>query len=131
MLGSEVDQPLVRKRWGEACALPPYDATPVWLHGDLHPGNVVVRDGALAAVIDFGDLTRGDPATDVAIAWMLFEPATRARFRTAGGGVDDVTWRRAAGNALAHALACLARSADAPLVARMGRRTLDAVLADV
>lgn len=130
MLGPAVDQSLVRTRWDAACALPPHDATPVWLHGDLHPANLVVRDGAIAAVVDFGDLTGGDPATDLAIAWMLFAPPARARFRGALGGIDAPTWQRAAGNELAHALACLARSADAPLMARMGRRTLDAVLAD-
>jgi aminoglycoside phosphotransferase (APT) family kinase protein len=45
----------------------------VWLHGDLHPRNVVVRDGALAGIIDWGDVTAGDVATDLACAWMLFE----------------------------------------------------------
>jgi len=131
MLGSVVDQDVVRRRWNDACALPPYDAAPVWLHGDLHPGNVVVREGRLVAIVDFGDLTGGDPATDLAIAWMLFTPPVRRRFRDALGGIDHATWQRAAGNALAHALACLARSADAPLMAGMGRRTLDAVLADL
>jgi aminoglycoside phosphotransferase (APT) family kinase protein len=129
-LGTGVDQATVRRRWDAACALPPYAGPPLWVHGDLHPGNLVVRDGGLAAVVDFGDLTAGDPAVDHAVAWMLFAPAERARFRAALGGVDDVAWGRAAGNALAHGLACLAGAADAPSVAAMGRRTLDALLAD-
>jgi aminoglycoside phosphotransferase (APT) family kinase protein len=120
----------VRRRWDAARDAPAYDGPPLWLHGDLHLGNLIVRDGAVAAVIDFGDLTGGDPATDLAIAWMLFDPALRRRFRDALGGVDAVTWRRAAGNALAHGLACLAGSADEPAMARLGRRTIDAVLAD-
>ena len=130
LVGTTVDQREVRRRWDEAAALPPYEGPPLWLHGDLHPANLVVRDGSLAAVIDFGDLTGGDPATDLAVAWMLFAPPARARFRAAVGGVDDRTWRRAAGNALAHALACLARSGDAPLLAAVGRRTLAEVLTD-
>ena len=47
----------------------------VWLHGDLHPRNVLVQDGALAGIIDWGDVTAGDVATDLACAWMLFESA--------------------------------------------------------
>lgn len=129
-LEAAVDRRAVLRVWEDACALPPYDRQPVWVHGDLHPGNLVVRDGALAAVIDFGDLTAGDPAADLAVAWMLFAPETRARFRAALGAVDDTTWRRAAGNALAHGLGSLAGSADAPFLAAVGRRTIDAVLAD-
>lgn len=130
-LGSEIDRAAVERCWTAACALPAYDGPPRWVHGDLHPGNLVVRDGALAAVVDFGDVTAGDPATDVAVAWMLFDAPTRARFRAALGGVDDVAWRRAAGNALAHGLASLARSADAPWLATVGRRTITAVLAEL
>lgn len=127
---SALDLRRVRRRWEEACDLPPHGGPPLWLHGDLHPANLVVRDGALAAVVDFGDLTGGDPATDISIAWMLLPPEARPIFRDALGGVDDTTWRRAAGNALAHALACLASSADNPTMAAVGRRTLDALLSD-
>jgi aminoglycoside phosphotransferase (APT) family kinase protein len=130
LLGSAVDQQAVCRAWDAACALPPYDGPPLWIHGDLHPGNLIVRDGAIAAVVDFGDLTGGDPATDLAVAWMLFSADTRARFRAALGH-GEATWRRAAGNALAHALACLSRSADTPWLAAVGRRTLAAVLGDV
>jgi aminoglycoside phosphotransferase (APT) family kinase protein len=49
-----------------------WDGPPIWLHGDLHPFNLVVNQGRLSAVIDFGDLCAGDPATDLAVAWMLF-----------------------------------------------------------
>lgn len=130
-LGTEIDRAAVERCWSAACALPAYDGPPLWIHGDLHPGNLVVRDGALAAVVDFGDVTAGDPATDVAVAWMLFDAPTRARFRAALRGVDDVTWQRAAGNALAHGLASLARSGDAPWLATVGRRTISAVLTEM
>lgn len=129
-LGSSVDARAVLRLWNAACALNPHDGPPLWLHGDLHPANIVVRDSEVAAVVDFGDLTGGDPATDISIAWMLLPPEARPAFRAALGGVDDVTWRRAAGNGLAHALACLASSADNAPMAAVGRRTLDALLAD-
>ena len=128
ILGGDVDQAAIVRRWEAACARPAYGGTPRWVHGDLHPGNLIVRDGAVAAVIDFGDLTAGDPATDLAIAWMMLPRAERDLFRREVGGVDDDTWARAAGNALAHGLACLARSADDPPMARLGRRVVDAVM---
>jgi aminoglycoside phosphotransferase (APT) family kinase protein len=108
----------------------PWSGPPLWLHGDLHTANLLVDDGALSAVIDFGDITGGDPATDLAVAWMLFEPDDRVTFRQACGTSDDDTWRRARGWALHFALAYLAHSADNPLMAAIGRHTLDAVLAD-
>lgn len=129
-LGDEIDRSAVERRWAAACAVPHYAGPPQWLHGDLHPGNVVVHGGALVAVVDFGDVTAGDPATDLAVAWMLFDAPTRARFRAAAGAADDATWRRAAGNALAHGLASLARSEDTPSLATIGRRTIAAILTE-
>jgi aminoglycoside phosphotransferase (APT) family kinase protein len=118
--------------WDGALASPVWSGPPVWLHGDLHPANVLVgADRRIAAVLDFGDLTAGDPATDLAAAWMFFPSGDdRAAFRSAAGGVDDATWARARGWALNHAVACLANSADEPVVNAMGRRTLSIVLAD-
>jgi len=67
--------------WVDALDAPVWSAPPVWLHGDLHPGNIVVADdGTLAAVVDFGDLCSGDPAVDLAVAWYLFDPLARERF---------------------------------------------------
>jgi aminoglycoside phosphotransferase (APT) family kinase protein len=99
------------------------------VHGDLHPANLLVAGGCLSAVLDFGDITAGDPATDLGVAWMLFPPATRARFRAAVAA-DDAMWARARGWALTVGLACLADSADSPLVEGIGRRTLAALLAE-
>lgn len=129
-LAGTVDVVRARSAWDAALALPPYEGPKVWLHGDLHPGNLVVRDGRLAAVVDFGDLTAGDPATDLLVAWPLLPAAAHATFREAVGGVDDATWARARGWALAHALACLASSADNPTVAGFSRRSLAAILED-
>ena len=112
--------------WDRAVAAPRWDGPRLWLHGDLHPANVLTSGGRLSAVIDFGDLTAGDPATDLAIAWMLFGTASRARFRRAVA-CDDATWTRALGWAISLALAFVAGSpAGSPMIA-IGLRTLDAV----
>jgi len=129
-LGGGIDQRAVRELWEDAVAISPWTGPPLWLHGDLHPANILVHEGRVSAVIDFGDVTSGDPATDLSVAWMLLPPSERPRFRAAAGEVDDDTWRRARGWALTLAIAYLASAADDPLMAQIGRRTLAAVLAD-
>lgn len=119
--------------WRDALDAPVWAGPPVWLHGDLHPGNLVVSDaGTLTAVVDFGDLTAGDPAVDLAVAWSLFGPQDRACFVeavTAARPRDAAVWRRARGWALSFAAALLTRSDDDPTYHALGRRTLSAVLA--
>ena len=66
--------------WEQALAAEPWAYAAAWVHGDAHPHNLLVHDGRLSAVIDFGDLTAGDPATDLAAAWMLFDVDDRAAF---------------------------------------------------
>jgi aminoglycoside phosphotransferase (APT) family kinase protein len=129
VLAGRVDAAAVRERWAPLAGAPPWDGPPVWLHGDLHPDNLLVHDGRLAAVVDFGDLTAGDPGVDLAAAWMLLPPASRPLLRHEAGA-DDATWARAQGWALALALAMLAGSADDPVISGIGQRTLTAVLAD-
>lgn len=90
--------------WDDAVTASAWDGPPVWVHGDLHPANVVVADGTLAGVVDFGALSVGDPAVDLAAAWVLLPPGTAARFLAAYAEVDDATVRRARGHA---ALKCL------------------------
>ncbi|MFE1271929.1 aminoglycoside phosphotransferase family protein [Streptomyces sp. NPDC058758] len=85
--------------WDRVLALPAWDRDPVWLHGDLLPGNLLTRDGRLSAVIDFGGLGTGDPAADLMPAWTLLSPATRPLFRAASR-VDPATWSRGRGWAL-------------------------------
>ena len=128
LLGDLIDGPAVLARWEHLAGAPRWSGPPVWLHGDLHPANLLVHDGRLHAVIDFGDLTAGDPASDLFVAWQLFpEDGLRARFRDAVGGVDGDTWRRAEAWALLMAVSYLANSADNPLIAGIGRRTLTAL----
>ena len=126
-----VDVAAVEARWEAALAAPVHDGPPVFLHGDLHPANLLVTDGRLSAVIDFGDLTAGDPATDLAAGWMLFGEDARPAFRAAVGDPDADTWDRARGWALNHAVACLASSADNARMHAVGEATLAHVLADL
>jgi aminoglycoside phosphotransferase (APT) family kinase protein len=120
----------IERRWAALRDTPAHTGPPLWLHGDLHPANLVVRDGRLAAVVDFGDLTSGDPASDLAVAWMALPAGHREAFRVAAGSPDEHTWRRARGWALALAVACLGRSSDDPVIRGIGERTLEAVLHD-
>lgn len=111
----------LRAIWDDAVAAPEWGRAPVWVHGDIHPGNLVIDDaGDLTAVIDFGDMCGGDPACDLAIAWTGFGAAGRAAFRARlGDAYDDATWRRARGWAVA--MATLVAGADDP-----GLRTMSA-----
>ncbi|MFE3461841.1 phosphotransferase [Nocardiopsis aegyptia] len=87
----------VRAVWDDAVAAPAWEGPPVWVHGDLHPANVVVADGTLAGVVDFGDLFAGDPASDLAAAWVLLPAGTAAHCFTAYARADQATVRRARG----------------------------------
>ena len=127
-LGSAVDSARVLGAWATLSSAPAWAGPPLWLHGDLHPSNMLAVNGHLSAIIDFGDLCAGDPATDLAVAWMLFPPAERARFH-AIAQVDDNTWRRAAGWALNLSLAYLTAD-DSTSMPSIGRSTLAAVLAE-
>ena len=129
-LANTVDVDAVACVWRNAVEVPIWSGEPVWIHGDLHPANVVVHRGDVAAVIDFGDITSGDPATDLSAGWMFFGPEARRIFRNAYGNDDADLWARARGNALAHSLAVLTSSGDSPRMQAIGERTLTAVLAD-
>ncbi|MFL1897969.1 aminoglycoside phosphotransferase family protein [Streptomyces tauricus] len=89
--------------WDAALSAPAWDRPPVWFHGDFHTGNLLTVDGRLSAVIDFGGLGIGDPACDLMIAFTLMSAGPRAAFRAALG-VDDATWLRGRGWALATGL---------------------------
>jgi len=134
LLTGQVDRDAVLREQDAALAAPGYDGPPVWLHGDLHPANILVNDGQVSGVIDFGDITAGDPACDLSVAWMLLPPGSQAGFwsayQAAGGEVGDALRARARGWALNFAIVFLAHSADNPLLRKVGRRTLRAVLED-
>jgi aminoglycoside phosphotransferase (APT) family kinase protein len=133
-LDGAIDGVAARRCWREALTVPPWTGLPVWLHGDLHPANVLVDSGTLSAIIDFGDITAGDPATDLAVAWMLLPNTEHAALRsgyqsTNETPIDDATWARARGWTLTLSVAFLAHSADNPLMADIGQRTIQALLA--
>jgi aminoglycoside phosphotransferase (APT) family kinase protein len=130
-LGSIVDGPSLLRIWDSALAVPEFDDEPVWLHGDLHPNNLLAAGGHITGIVDFGDITSGDPATDLAVAWMLFPADIQQRFRTAYGEVDDETWERARGWGLSLATSYLAHSADNPAMSRVGTMTIDRLLQGV
>jgi aminoglycoside phosphotransferase (APT) family kinase protein len=94
----------VERVWEEAVAAPAWRRPPVWVHGDLHPANVVVSGGGLCGVIDFGELCAGDPATDLSAAWVLLPAGCAARFFDAYGEADAATITRARGRAALRAL---------------------------
>jgi aminoglycoside phosphotransferase (APT) family kinase protein len=123
----------VRRRWDALVGTERWTGPRLWSAGDVHSANLIVADGRLRAVIDFGDLCAGDPAVDLAIAWMLFAESDRAVFRDAASvgdaPVDDAMWLRAEGWALYFAVMYLANSADAPYLERMGRNLVVSLLA--
>lgn len=137
VIGSDVAA--VRAVWEDAVAAPAWTGPPVWVHGDLHPANVVVEDGTLAGVVDFGDLFAGDPAVDLAAAWLLLPMGAAARFFTVYANADDAAIRRARGLAVLKCLflMLMGQNGDRGLPGGKqawgpaGRTALDRVLADV
>src|SRR5882762_2839226 len=104
VIADYADADAAREVWEKALAAPAWAGAPVWLHGDLHPANVVVRDGMLAGVIDFGDLCAGDPATDLSAAWILLPADAVSRFFDAYEHADEATITRARGWAVLRAV---------------------------
>ncbi|WJY01141.1 phosphotransferase [Curtobacterium sp. SP.BCp] len=117
--------------WRTAAALPASTEPPVWVHGDLHPFNLLVEPdadgGRLTAVVDFGDVTSGDRAVDLATAWLTLDREARCGFRTALA-VDDETWERARGWAVS--IASALHTTSDPAFRAVGRRAIDALLDD-
>jgi aminoglycoside phosphotransferase (APT) family kinase protein len=105
-----------------------WEGRPVWFHGDVAVGNLLVRDGRLSALIDFGTCGVGDPACDLVLAWTHFGGDARTAFREAAG-LDDATWQRARGWALWKSLIVLTGEPSADTDGEH-RRILAEVLAD-
>ena len=106
---------------------------PMWIHGDLHSGNLLINNGELSAVLDFGDIAAGDPATDLSVMWMLLPPGVRGDLFKASGRDrshpgDEQMWRRARGWALALGVAYLAHANEEDALADLGKRTIAAAL---
>ena len=128
-LGAEIRRGAVERVWEDAMRTT-WDRDPVWFHGDVAVNNLLVRDGRLGAILDFGSCGVGDPACDVVIAWTFLSGAARDRFR-ADLGADAGTWSRGRGWALWKALITLVGylERDSPRAA-LPRRDIREVLAD-
>ncbi len=124
-----VDRPAVQRLW-DRCREGAADVDPVLLHGDLIPGNVLVAEGRLRAVIDWGGIGAGDPAQDLDPAWSVLDRAGAEAFADAVAD-DGATWLRAAGFALEQAIGGIVYYTPRghPLADVM-RRTLDRLLAE-
>jgi len=131
-LADAIDAPAVRRLWAELLSVPEWEGEPMLLHGDLHPLNALTNNGELSAVIDFGDITSGDPAADYLSAWLFFDVSEHGKFRSAlanaGAVNDNDTWQRGRAAALSWCLAVLTRSADNPTLHRISSRGLERVL---
>jgi aminoglycoside phosphotransferase (APT) family kinase protein len=102
------DPDVVREVWDDALAAPDWTGPALWLHGDLHPANLLTRDGNFFGVVDFGDMCAGDPACDLAACWILLPDGAIDRFHQSySPAADAATRRRARGWALSKALVCL------------------------
>lgn len=118
--------------WDESLAAPKWSAPPVWVHADVTPGNLLVADGRLAAVIDFACLSVGDPAAELLVGWNLFTGESREAFR-AELQVDDATWARGRGWALSVALIALPYYLGLgtnPVIVANSRRVIAELIAD-
>ncbi|MFI6326442.1 aminoglycoside phosphotransferase family protein [Nonomuraea sp. NPDC050556] len=128
-LGESFDAVALEAAWQESLSADPWTGPPVWVHSDLMPSNLLVRDARLAAVIDFSTAGVGDPACDLIPAWGLLPTHAREVFR-AEVDVDDATWARGRGWALSMAAIQLPyyRTTN-PVISANARHVLHEVLA--
>jgi aminoglycoside phosphotransferase (APT) family kinase protein len=129
-LGDRIDGNAILRSWAESLNAAEWDGEEVWVHGDLLPGNLLVVDGRLSAVIDFGGLNLGDPACDLQPAWNVFAGDSRTRYR-AELQVDEASWLRGRGWALFQAVVALPYYWDPnPGMIRQASNALAQVLAE-
>jgi aminoglycoside phosphotransferase (APT) family kinase protein len=129
--GDLIDGPAVTAAWEDALKGPAWNGTFAWIHSDLVPPNLLVKDGRLRAVIDFGATGLGDPATDLNPAWSVFGQAGRTVYRDLVGADDD-TWRRGRGIAISQAVGLVPYYVVTnPALSALGRRMLREILADI
>ena len=125
-----LDAEALTAAWDAALQAPVWDRPPVWIHGDLQAGNLLVERDRLSAVIDFGCLGVGDPACDLMVAWNLLPADVRGVFRDALA-TDDATWARGRGWALSVALIALPYYLETnPIIVAASRHAIREVLAD-
>ncbi|MBE9183001.1 phosphotransferase [Oculatella sp. LEGE 06141] len=123
--------PSIKHIWNQALDAA-MDIEATWIHGDLHPRNVLVEKGAISGIIDWGDITKGDRATDLAAIWMLFyDPQVRQQVITTYASASESTLQRARGWAVFFGIILLdAGLVDNPRFAAIGTRTLQHIAND-
>lgn len=130
-LEGDIDILSITSLWDKLTNIPYWNKDPVWIHGDLLPGNILVKDNRLSAVIDFSDVGVGDPACDLIVAWNLLNANSRKTFRDNLKNIDDDTWERGRGWALSIALIILPYYMHTnPVLVSVARRMIDQVLSD-
>jgi aminoglycoside phosphotransferase (APT) family kinase protein len=129
-LDGRIDVSAATAAWDAALAAPAWTGPPVWVHGDLLPGNLLLRAGRLAGVLDWGSVGVGDPACDLVAAWGALPAQARETFRQRLA-VDDATWARGRGWALSIGLIALPYYEETnPTFAATARLLIREVLAD-
>lgn len=128
-LHGDVDILLITSLWNQLSAIPYWDKAPVWIHGDLLPGNILIQNNRLSAVIDFSEVGIGDPACDLVVAWCLFNKQSREIFKENLNTMDNNTWERGRGWALSIAIILLPYyKYSNPVMATLARRMIKNVL---
>ena len=128
-MGAAVDVDRALAVWDEALHADTWAGPPVWVHGDLLPGNLLVRDGRLVGVIDWSATGVGDPACDTMLAWTMPSEA-RAVYRETLG-LDDATWARGRGWTIEQAVRFIPYyAATIPSEVEAARQRLEAVLSE-
>ncbi|MGH2760075.1 MAG: aminoglycoside phosphotransferase family protein [Actinomycetota bacterium] len=126
-----IDADALLAAWDEALELPDFAGTPVWVHSDLLPGNVLIQGGRVNAVIDFSGAHVGDPALDISAAWKLLKGAASREVFRAALDVDDATWSRARGWAMPSVGALHYYRRTNPAMVAFGLHTITQVLLDL
>lgn len=129
-LDGVIDTELATRIWQEALATPVWGGRPRWIHGDLHPGNLLAKEGRVSAVIDFGSCGVGDPACDLMIAWTLLDAPSREVFRSIVKP-DDAMWARGRGWALTMGIVAYPYYRETnPVFAAVAKQTIGEVCDD-
>lgn len=130
-LEGTIDVERATKLWDSALETPQWNGPPKWLHGDLHPGNMLVKDGRVSAVIDFGSCGVGDPSADLMVAWTVLDADSRKTFRSIVKP-DDATWVRGRGWAFTMGIVAYPYYRETnPVFAAVAKRAMDEALADL
>lgn len=124
-LEGEINIQSITSLWDKLSCLPSWSEEPVWIHGDFLPGNILIQNNRLNAVIDFSDVGMGDPACDLVVSWSLLNAHSRKIFRENLRNIDNNTWERGRGWALSIAVIMLSYyKSSNPTLAILARRML-------